>query len=131
MHTVSFNTYCPHNNPVFFLFPQTNLSKVVLFATQGSISQCESVLWHLFVHPCSKTIPLALINLFTKQIAPSLCPESLTQCSLKLFSPVFHMSLIKGFLPSITFLYMHRFFLFVSFSLHTFSWVCGYVYMQI
>ena len=29
------------------------------------------VLWHLFMRPCSKTIPLASIHLFTKQMVPS------------------------------------------------------------
>ena len=66
-----------------------------------STSHCE------FNGACSctharKTIPLAPIHLFTKQIVPSLCPESLTQSLSKSFSSVFRRRPIKCFLPSIT-----------------------------
>ena len=65
-----------------------------------------------------KTIPLAPIHLFTKQIVPSLSPESLIQSLVRSLSPV---PLIKGFLPSITFLHARCFScLFLSFSSHTF-----------
>ena len=76
------------------------------------------------MHPRSKTIPLAHIHSFTKQIVSSLCPESLTRSLSKSFSPVFCIHHIKHFLPSITLLHTHHFF-FVSFSLYTFSWGCG------
>ena len=72
-----------------------------------------------------KTIPLAPIHLFTKQMVPSLCPELLTKSLSKLFSPAFLMHPIKCFLPSIT--SSHFFFvcLFLSFSLHTFCGLAG------
>ena len=80
-----------------------------------------------FVRPRLKTIPLAPIHLFTKQMVPSLCPESLTRSLSRSFSPVLCVRLIRGFLPPKTFLCARRFFLcfFVSFSSHTFSWACG------
>ena len=58
-----------------------------------------------------KTIPLAPIHPFTKQMLPLLCPESLTRSMLRLFSPVLCVRLIKGFLPPKTFLRARRFFL--------------------
>ena len=73
-----------------------------------STSQCE----FNGTRSCShtrKTIPLAPIHLFTKQMVPSLCQESLTRSSLRSFSPVLSVRLIKGFLPSITFLSAHGF----------------------
>ena len=60
-----------------------------------------------------KTIPLAPIHLFTKQMVPSLCPESLTRSLFQSFSSVFCMHPIKCFLPSITFLCARRFFYFL------------------
>ena len=66
-----------------------------------------------------KTIPLAPIHPFTKQIVPLLCPESFVQI-------VFPSSLCvpyKG-LPSTKNIFMHASFFFVSFSSHTFSRAC-------
>ena len=60
---------------------------------------------------------LASIHPFTKQMVPSLCPESLTQSLSKSFSPVSHMHPIKWFLPSITFLRGMSFFFIVYFFL--------------
>ena len=89
-----------------------------------STNQCE-----LNGRSCAharKTILLAPIHPFSKQMEPSLCPESLTQRSSRLFSTVLCVCLIKGFLPSVTFLRARRFFFyFLSFSSHTFSWACG------
>ena len=89
-------------------------------------SQCEFNGARSCAH-ARKTIPIALIHPFTKQMVPSLCPELLTQSLSKSFSPAFHMHPIKCFLPSITFLCVHRFFLIVSLSFfyfhHTLS--CG------
>ena len=88
------------------------------------------------MRPCSKTIPLAQIHPFTKQMVPSLCPELLTQSLSRIFDPklvqiIFacfsYVPAIKGFLPSITLLHACHFFLvcfFVSFSSHTFLWAC-------
>ena len=83
--------------------------------------------WRPFKRPHSKTIPLASIHLFSKQMVPSLCPESLTQHSLRLFSPVLCVCLIKGFLPSITFLRARRFFFyfFCFIFIAHFLWACG------
>ena len=62
-----------------------------------------------------KTIPLAPIHPFTKQMVPSLCPESLTRSLFRSFSPVLYVRLIKGFLSPKTFLRARRSFsLFVS-----------------
>ena len=47
-----------------------------------------------------KTIPLAPIHLFTKQIVPSLYQESLTRSSLISITRVFCTCLINSFLPS-------------------------------
>ena len=63
----------------------------------------------------TKNHPLAPIHPFSKQMVPSLCLESLTRHSLRLFSPVLCVRLIKGFLPLITFLCAHRFFFFLCF----------------
>ena len=65
------------------------------------------VKWCPFMHPHLKTIPLAPIHPFSKQMIHLLCPESL-------FSPVLCVCLIKGFLPSTAFLCVRHFF-FVSF----------------
>ena len=91
-----------------------------------STSQCELFGARLCAHT-RKTIPLAPIYPFTKQMVPSLCPESLTPRSLRSFSPVLCMHLIKGFLPSITDIFTRALFFsfFLSFSSHTFSWACG------
>ena len=76
-----------------------------------------------------KTIPVAPIHPFTKQMVPSLCPESLNRSLWRSFSPVLCVRLIKGFLPPKTFLRARGFFLvslFLSlFSSHTFSWAYG------
>ena len=90
-----------------------------------STSHCEVNSARSCTH-ARKTIYLAPIHPFTKQMVPSLCPESLTRSLSKLFSPVFRMCLIKGFLPSITFLHTCHFFLSVSlFHFHrTLSWAC-------
>ena len=66
---------------------------------------------------CSKTIPLAPIHPFTKQMVPSLCPESLTRSLFQLFSPVFRKHPIKCFLPSIPF-----------YTLVVFFFVCFYYF---
>ena len=50
-----------------------------------------------------KTIPLVPIHPFTKQIVPSLCPESLPRSLSQSSSPVLCEGPIKCFLPSITF----------------------------
>ena len=55
---------------------------------------------------------------FTKQMVPSLCPESLTQSLSRSFSPVLCVRLIKGFLPPKTFLHVHRFFFVSLFHFH-------------
>ena len=57
-----------------------------------------------------KTIHMAPIHPFTKQMVPSLCPESLTRSLWRLFSPVLCLRLIKGFLPPKTFIRTRRFF---------------------
>ena len=74
-----------------------------------------------------KTIPLAPIHPFTKQMVPSLCPEWLTRRLSKSFLPVFYAP--YKVLPSIK-TFLRSFFLcfFLSFSLHTFSWACGSLY---
>ena len=72
-------------------------------------------------HSCAharKTIPLAPIHLFTKQIVPSLYQESFTQSSLRSFSWVLCVHLIKGFLLSITFLRTCHFFFVCFFHFH-------------
>ena len=90
-----------------------------------STSHCEFNGARLCAH-ARKTIPLAPIHSFTKQMVPSLCPESLTRSLSRSFSPVLCVCLIKGFLPPKHF-YACVVFLcfFVSFSSHTFSWACG------
>ena len=69
-------------------------------------------------HSCAHAriiIPLAPIHPFTKQMVPSLCPESLTRSLFRSFSPVLYVCLIKGFLSPKTFLRARCFFsLFVS-----------------
>ena len=90
--------------------------------------QLMRVKWRPFVCPCSKTISLAPIHPFSKQMVPSLCPELLTRRSMRSFSPVLCVRLIKGFLSSTTLLRMRHFFLsfFLSFfSSHTFLWASG------
>ena len=76
-----------------------------------------------------KTIPLTPIHPFTKQLVPSMHQESFTRSLLRSFSPVLCVGLIKGFLPSITFLRTHCFLLlclFVSFIFiaHFFVGLC-------
>ena len=71
-----------------------------------------------------KTIPLAPIHPFTKQMVPSLCPESSTQTLSQSFFTRFRKRPIKCFLSSITFTHTSFYSLFLSFSLYTFSWVC-------
>ena len=78
--------------------------------------------------PTLENDPLAPIHPFTKQSVPSMHQELFTRSLLRSFSPVLCVCLIKGFLPSITFLCVCHFFLlclFLSFSSHTFSWACG------
>ena len=70
-----------------------------------------------------KTIPMAPIHPFTKQMVPSLCPELLTQSLSKSFSPVPYKVL-----PSINNIFTRvLFFLcfFVSFLSHTFRGFAG------
>ena len=57
-----------------------------------------------------KTILLILIHPFTTQIVPSLYPQSFPSSPWRSFSPIFCLGVIKGFLPSITFLRARRFF---------------------
>ena len=71
-----------------------------------------------FVCPRSKTISLAPIHPFTKQMVPSLCPESLTRSLFRLFSPVLCARLIKGFLPPKAFLCARRLLLLSLFHFH-------------
>ena len=73
------------------------------------------VLWHRLCIHARKTIPLAPIHPFTKQMVPSLCPESLTRSLFRSFSPVLCVHLIKGFLPPETFLRASFFSLFLCF----------------
>ena len=72
-----------------------------------------------------KTIPLSPIHSFTKQMVPSLCPESLTRSLLRSFSLVLCVRLIKGFLPPKTFLLARRFFLVCFFHFHC-TLFCGH-----
>ena len=53
---------------------------------------------------------MAPIHPFTKQMVPSLCPESLTRSLWRSFPPVLCVRLIKGFLPPKTFLRARGFF---------------------
>ena len=87
-------------------------------------SQCELNGTHSCAH-AQKTIPLAPIHPFTKQMVSSLCPESLARSLSQLYSLVLCKRLIKCFLPSIKF-YTHVIFsLFLSFSLHAFCGLAG------
>ena len=79
-----------------------------------STSQCELNGTRLCGH-AQKTIPLAPIHPFTKQMVPSLCPESLSRSLSQSSSPVLCKRPIKCFLPSIKLLYARRLFFFVSF----------------
>ena len=88
-----------------------------------STSHCEFNGTRSCLHT-RKSIPLAPFHPFTKQMVPSLCPESLTRGLSQSFSPVLRKHPIKCFLPSITFLRARHFFLFLSFSSHTFLWAC-------
>ena len=87
----------------------------------------QRVYWHPFVCPHSKTIPLAPINPFTKQIVPSLCPESFTQSFIKIVFTSFLQAPYKV-LPTISYIFMCTLFLFscffLSFASRTFSWAC-------
>ena len=76
-----------------------------------------------------KTIFMAPIHLFTRQIVHSLYEESLTWSSLKLIWQllIFRMCLIKSFLPSKHYFYVCVMIILcysLSFSSHTFSWTC-------
>ena len=92
-----------------------------------SSSHCE------FNGACSctharKTILLAPIHPFTKQMVPLLCPELLTRSLSKSFSSFSYAPYkVVPFINNI--LRMHRFFLclflLLSFSSHIFSWACG------
>ena len=77
--------------------------------------QPMQVKWCPFVCPRSKNHPLAPIHPFSKQMVPSLCPESLTRHSMRSFSLVLCVRLIKDFLPSITLLSACCFSFFLSF----------------
>ena len=72
-----------------------------------------------------KTILLASFYPFTKQMVPSLCPESLTLSLSKSFSSVFRRRPIKCFLPSITFLHARHFFLCFHFHRTLFCGLAG------
>ena len=75
-----------------------------------------------------KTILLILIHSFIAQIVPSLYPQSFPSSSCRSFSPVFCLGIIKGFLPSIIFLRVHRFsssFLCFIFIAHFFRGLAG------
>ena len=82
------------------------------------------------MHLCLKNHPLVLIHLFTKQIVPSLCPESriVDTKFVEIVSTVFHMCFVKYLLPSIICLRVHCIFLlclFVCFIfIDTFLWAC-------
>ena len=80
------------------------------------------------MHPRSKTIPMAPIHLFTKQMV-----ATFIACRIICLKP-FHLFfiytylIIKHFLPSITFyecIHSFSFVVFLSFLLYTFSWTCG------
>ena len=74
------------------------------------------VLWHCSCAHTQKTIPLAPIHLFTKQIVPSMYKESLSWSRLISITRVFRNYLppsIKNILGA------YRFFLLLSFSSHT------------
>ena len=74
-----------------------------------STSRCEFNGTRSCAH-ARKTIPLAPIHPFTKQMVPSLCPQSLTRSLSRSFSPVLCVLFIKGFLPPKTFLRTRGFF---------------------
>ena len=95
-----------------------------------STSHCKFYGACLCIHT-RKTLPLAPIHLFTKQILlNSLYQESLTRILLQSVSPLPLMQLINHFLPLNIFC-MHPFFLFLStFLSHTFSWACRSLHNQ-
>ena len=73
-----------------------------------------------------KAITLAPTHPFTKQIVPTLYPESFTRSLCRLFSPVFGVGIIKGFLPFFVHVIFPCFFVYSFYSHHThFSWACG------
>ena len=88
-----------------------------------STNHCEFYGACLCIH-ARKTIPLALIHPFTKQLISSLYQESLTSILKRFVSPVPLLRLINHFLPLKTFLRMRCFFLFL-FHRTPFLWACG------
>ena len=69
-------------------------------------------------------IPLTPIHLFTRQIVPSWCSESLTQSLSKWFSSVYCMHFIKCSIKNIFECISFFPCFFLSFSLHSLSWAC-------
>ena len=82
-----------------------------------SASQCEFNGAHSCAHT-QKTITLAPIHLFTKQMVPPLCPESLTQSSLRSFSVVLCSYVPYKGLPSINIIFMCALFFLCFFHFH-------------
>ena len=86
------------------------------------------VKWRPFMHPRSKTIPLAPIHPFSKQMIATFIVSRITESTLvEIVFPSYLCAPYKG-LPSINnILRRCHFFLcslFLSFSSHTFSWTC-------
>ena len=91
-----------------------------------STSHCEFNGTHLCAH-ARKTIPLAPIHSFTRQIRSTFIVSTII--NLRFFAidhTVFHRRPINSLFPSITFLHVRRFFLYFYFHFHcTLSWACG------
>ena len=79
-----------------------------------STSHCEFNGTHSCAH-ARKTILLAPIHPFTKQTVATFIVSIIVYPKLMQIVPsIFGMGIIKDFIPSITFLHMRRFFLFLS-----------------
>ena len=89
-----------------------------------SISHCEFNGTRSYAH-AQKTIPLAPIHLFTKQVITLLCPESLTASCFNPFHQLLATYIYVAYkpLPSLK-KHFYSCIVFLWFSLHTFSWAC-------
>ena len=93
-------------------------------ATNNLEYQPLQVLWCRLCAHAQKTISLAPIHSFTKQILPSMYQELLSWSRLiSAITRVFCMRLTNS--PFHQKYFRRLWFFFLSFSSHTFSWACG------